>query len=269
MISIIVSWRDRIELKKALPALVGTSNKVAGEIILVNFSGSIDLLRDQLEGYEQFVRVINVERQPIFNKCAALNVGAAASKRQMFFFCDCDVILDPMQIKGLVSRVAADGNSFATLENVRESEAAEKAPGNIILSGYSLSLRVRSGRKLKITHEGLNYETGSRMAPGLLIVKRADFLKIDGYNSEFIGWGWESQDIIGRLILGGGLERITEGTALHLSHSDHSRVHHCMAKDRWENRDRIFRQAIQNYNEGNFSGTYTADIRKYLTTPFK
>jgi N-terminal domain of galactosyltransferase len=92
-------------------------------------------------------------------------------------------------------------------------------------------------------------EKGTRQAPGLLLVRRSDFMRIEGYNGRLHGWGWEDQDMIARLTLGAGLRRIQRGVATHLSHGDTARIaHYPPVRDRWESRDRMFRQALSNYD---------------------
>jgi hypothetical protein len=66
--------------------------------------------------------------------------------------------------------------------------------------------------------------------------------------------------MIARLTLGAGLHRITEGYAIHLSHDDDARTsHYPPGKDRWESRDRMFRQALDAYDRNDFAGTFTRD----------
>jgi hypothetical protein len=66
--------------------------------------------------------------------------------------------------------------------------------------------------------------------------------------------------MISRLTLGRGLRRIMSGNAIHLSHDDHARIAYYPAvTSRWESRDRMFRTALANYDDGNFLGTYDRD----------
>lgn len=63
MLSIIVSWLDRQELGKTLPGLVESSKAVNGDLTIVNFGGSCDMLRDQIGEYHSLVNVVQVEPQ--------------------------------------------------------------------------------------------------------------------------------------------------------------------------------------------------------------
>jgi glycosyltransferase involved in cell wall biosynthesis len=259
-VSIIVSWRDRHELRSALPNLSALAECASGEIIVVNFGGSALLLEAQLQGFKTKVQVVTVEESRYFNKAAAQNIGAANSRFSVLFFCDCDIMVDPVSLWGTIAKVASEPHTFATLAGVRETNCNSRKAKHIVSFGYTLQLRTADGRNLSIIDNEEDANTGTRQAPGLLIVKREDFLRIGGYNARLHGWGWEDQDMISRLTLGLGLKRISEGDALHLSHDDNARLKDYPAvASRWESRDRMFRAALANYDRADFNGTFTSD----------
>jgi hypothetical protein len=130
----------------------------------------------------------------------------------------------------------------------------------VVAFGYELHIKTADGRRLEIIDSEEDSQTGLRNAPGLLLVRRDDFVAINGYNAGLHGWGWEDQDMIARLTLGRGLRRVMAGNAIHLSHDDHARIAHYPAvASRWESRDRMFRTALANYDDNNFRGTYDRD----------
>lgn len=263
MLSIVVPWRDRQELARALPAMVAVVRATGGDLTVVNFGGKRPALRQQIAGWEGDLSVVEVADQRYFNKSLAQNLGAAASLHPHLFFCDCDVLLDCQALVDLVHRLRDTPGSFATLAGVRESESNARGARHVVCFGYELRIRTADGRQLHICDHEEDAANGARQAPGLLLVRRSDFLSIGGYNSRLHGWGWEDQDMIGRLTLGAGLSRIQEGIAVHLSHDDAARIAaYPPVKDRWESRDRMFRQALANYDAADFQGTYEADVRQ-------
>jgi GT2 family glycosyltransferase len=262
MLSIVVSWRDRAELARALPGLLATARAAGGEVVVVNFGGSPGLLAEQLRGHEDAVRVVRVDGQPYFNKSAAQNLGAAHAAHPLYFFCDCDIVLEPATVLALAARVDGEPGAFGTLAGVRESELNARGGKHVVCFGYHLRIRTADGRLLEIVDNGEDAEDGTRQAPGLLLVRRSDFRAVGGYNARLHGWGWEDQDMIGRLTLGAGLRRITQGYAVHLSHDDAARVSAYPLSDRWESRDRMFRQALANYDRADFQGTFEADAAR-------
>jgi glycosyl transferase family 7 (putative galactosyltransferase) len=262
MLSIVVSWRDRAELGRALPSLLDAAASVEGDVTVVNFSGDRQLLLDQLGPRRHAVRVVDVAGEAYFNKSAAQNVGAAHSARPLLFFCDCDIVLEPGTVREIVEALLAAEGRFATLAGVRESELNSRGGNHVVSFGYVLRVRTADGRLLEIVDNEEDARDGTRQAPGLLLVRRDDFLAINGYNSGLHGWGWEDQDMISRLTLGRGLTRLSKGTALHLSHDDRARIAHYPITDRWESRDRMFRKALSNYDRADFRGTYAQDIAR-------
>jgi predicted glycosyltransferase involved in capsule biosynthesis len=261
MFSIVVSWRDRIELGQALPTMLAVANAVGGDVNVVSYSGSRVLLDQQLGVYADAVNVIKVAGEEYFNKAAAQNIGASRTGGRMLFFCDCDILLDHDSVLGLLDKVDHSENTFGTLAGVRESELNSRGAHHVVSFGYELNIRTADGRHLRIVDNEEDAEDGTRQAPGLLIVHRKHFEAIDGYNSWLQGWGWEDQDMIARLTLGLGLTRISEGHAIHISHDDQARTSfYPPVSSRWESRDRMFRAALANYDNNHFAGTYREDM---------
>ena len=278
MLSIITSWRNRQELKQAWPRLAEAAALAGGDLTVVDYSGDRLQLAEQLQDYDpsvarvaraaqvapaaraRVVRVARVEGEPYFNKARAQNIGAYYGQHEILFFCDCDILINPHEIAELATEVANSNGTFATLAGVTESTVNARQAGNVVRFGYELRIQIANGRELHIVDFEENAADGTRQAPGLLLVKRTDFLAINGYNGRLHGWGWEDQDMISRLTLAAGLKRIQRGKAIHLSHDDAARMaHYPAARNRWESRDRMFRQALSLYDEGDFSGTFSQD----------
>ncbi|WP_213947477.1 glycosyltransferase family 2 protein [Luteibacter sp. dw_328] len=260
MLSLIVTWRDRDELVRALPSMVVAAESVEGELVIVNFGGDAQRLDTQLEGFAGRVRVIAGPPQRYFHKAVANNIGAHFARYPLLFFCDCDIILPEGLVAKLVQRLDTSPGHFATLAGVRETETNSRGGRHVVSFGYQLDIKTADGRRLRIVDNEEDANDGTRQAPGLLLVRKDDFLRIDGYNGQLHGWGWEDQDMISRLTLGAGLTRINEGHALHISHDDDGRIAaYPPVSSRWESRDRMFRTALANYDDANFMGSFSVD----------
>jgi glycosyltransferase involved in cell wall biosynthesis len=257
-LSVIVSWRDRGELGRALPTIAACAAAHGGEVLVVCFGGDRRDLDAQI-GSTPGAAVLEIGNQAYFNKPKAMNLGARHSRGRILFFCDCDILLDPVVFGELLHKVESTPDAFGTLAHVKETELNSRRARFIASFGYELRLKTADNRQVRIVDHEEDAETGLRMAPGLLLVRRESFEMVNGYNSQLDGWGWEDQDMICRLTLGAGLTRINYGRALHISHDDNARVQGLSAKDRWESRDRMFRRALANYDEANFQGTYAED----------
>lgn len=260
MLSIIVSWRDRHELSAALPSLVETARQRGGSVHVVNFGGDGQLLERQIGELARVVSVVEAPGGGYFNKSVSNNIGAAASPGDLLFFCDCDIVLNETA-SVLFDTVSNEAGTFGTISGVRESLPNARSADNLVCFGYTLHLKIRNGRTLDIIDNEEDVNDGTRQAPGLLCVRRSDFESVNGYNGRFEGWGWEDQDMIARLTLGQGLRRVQHGVVTHLSHDDSARTRHHPPHlaNRWESRDRMFRQALANYDAGQFEGTYDLD----------
>lgn len=266
MLTVIIPWFNRLELGKALPSIVENVKEVNGSICIVNFMGNLSLLLPQLSDLKKEVNVISFLGDQPFNKSRAQNLGAGSSKTDYLFFCDCDIILPPSSIKNLLAKVTADDSTFATLQGVRETDQNARKANNLVMFGYELKLKIKNGTTVRIIDNEEDVIEGTRQAPGLLMVKRDHFLKVNGYNSRLKGWGWEDQDMICRLTLSAKVKRVQSETALHISHDDASRMQsYHNYSDRWQSRDAMFRQAIANYDNGDFLGTYQQDTNDYLS----
>jgi len=263
-LSMVVSWRDRVELERALPSMLVALDAVDGDLHVVNFSGTPALLEAQLGAHADRVNLVEIGDERYFNKAAAQNLGAAHSRGEVLFFCDCDIVLAPDALSGMLALLAEDDRRFGTLAGVRESETNSRRANHVVSFGYELNIRTADGRHLRIVDNEEDADDGTRQAPGLLFVRRSHFESVDGYNGRLHGWGWEDQDMISRLTLGLGLQRVQSGSAVHLSHDDQARIgFYPPVSSRWESRDRMFRAALDNYDRRDFSGTWRADVARY------
>lgn len=263
MLSIIVTWRDRIELSMTIDSMIDCVSMLGGEVVIVNFSGDEQMLRSQLPTNES-IRIVNVSGEKFFNKSAAQNVGALSASYEILFFCDCDIIVERQEMIALVNSVSSERGIFATVAGVTETVINSRNASHVTKFGYTLNICTADGRELLIVDNEEDGKNGTRQAPGLLVVRKADLFKIDGYNGELKGWGWEDQDMIARLTLGLGLKRVQLGNFLHVSHDDTARmVHYPAFSSRWESRDRMFRKALENYDNNNFLGSLDRDRQRF------
>lgn len=260
MLSIIVSWRDRFELEQSIKSMINVVDKLNGELILVNYGGDVDYLLKLKNGKES-IKIINYPIKSYFHKTKAQNLGAYFASQEILFFCDCDILLEESYLENITKLLKKDNDHFATLLGVKETLPNSREAKNVIEFGYELYVKIANGNTLTIIDNEENALSGTRQAPGLLLVSKEKFLKINGYNGRLNGWGWEDQDMISRLTLGLGLKREKEGIAFHISHNNESRTKHYPIQDQWESRDRMFRQALNFYDNNDFKGTFDSDTQ--------
>ena len=262
MVSIVITWRDRKELGVTLPHMISVAEEIKGEIILVNFGGDSELLQGAIIA-SPYLRLIDVGTTGYFNKPAAQNIGASYAGFPRLFFCDCDIILSGSILADLCQGLERTDRAFVTIAGVRESVSNARNANNLTCFGYRLHLKVRNGREVFIDDHEEDALTGERNAPGLLMVNKADFEFVGGYNSQLDGWGWEDQDMICRLTLHAGLARVLAGHVIHVSHPEEERMAAYPYQDRWTSRDKMFRLALANYDASRFEGSFAYDSRAY------
>jgi len=113
------------------------------------------------------------------------------------------------------------------------------------------------GRKIHYQASRRNASGNMRAGPGILLTKKSDLLKVQGYNSNLETWGWEDDDILVRLQYALRLRRVQTGAALHLTHGDDRRALHGSGA----RSDRLnFLKCCRNYSNGLFLGTYCSDV---------
>lgn len=266
MISVIIPWANRTELALALPSIIENIKTIGGDLTIVNLGGCMENLKKQILhcSCRYNINIINIPKVSSFNKSVAQNIGVKYTNNPYLFFCDCDIILPTGLLKEIFLLLIDSPNSFATLAKVKETKINSRNANNLISITNTIKLKIKDGTEISIKDNEENALDGTRTAAGLLMVTRENFKIVNGYNNKFDGWGWEDQDIISRLALYAKLKYITYGVAMHISHNDNVRMKSYIEKynNRWRSKDLMYRQALHNYDMGNFLGTYEQDYEQ-------
>jgi hypothetical protein len=131
-----------------------------------------------------------IEAETYFNKSRAINLGVALSEASYIIGCDADVLIN-----------IATLSSWAQTFLDRPSARIALTPTHMVE-----------------TADGL-----IRDAPGIVALAARSFLAVQGYSSEFLGWGFEDRDFLWRLNQV-GIQVIKTGVADHISHSEIERT---------------------------------------------
>jgi Glycosyl transferase family 2 len=268
-LSVIVPWSNRDSLRDTLAGNQYWLTADDVEVILVNCGGDAQRFHSILKDSPHIpAKLIEIPACK-FNKSLALNVGLYASAGHTVFVLDADVIVHSDPVAELLPLV--DENTFLTLDRVRESEIDEpwwKLPDHQVAGEnnfiqamtetHSIEFRWADNTVTRINAYRANICDESRAGPGLIMAKREHLLRIEGYNSELQLWGWEDNDVDVRLRRALGLKHQDFGQALHLTHGNELRNLNGLdhRQSDFENLARVCRR----YSQGNFMGTYSADI---------
>ena len=181
-----------------------------------------------------------------FNKSLALNLGAAGAAGEALLFVDCDVVLERHFLRDALKRLV--GNKFVTLAAVCESRLKRGNALAKVTAKYSLELVVNK-RRIDICTNVVRPLAGVRSGPGIILLRRTQFVRVGGMNAKLKHWGWEDLDLIARL----QFKRYTRceyGNGLHISHTRSADVY---------SESTNFLRCLANYAAGDFEGTLRLD----------
>jgi predicted glycosyltransferase involved in capsule biosynthesis len=253
--SIIIPWCNRPEIAQALPKNAEWLASSGAEVILVSSAGDVTRLRELIKpcGYPG-IRLLHLEGVKHFNKPECLNVGAFFSRTDWVLTLDADIILLDDFLESGMKRIAGR-QCLATVKEVAELGPEVRLNpsdphGAVLKRTITTEVTHENGRAASIEYGVDKY--GTRSGVGLVLVKREHFIAVQGLNSNMRGWGYEDFDFQIRLQLGLGLERVSLGRALHVTHpsTPTGTVSHA----------RNIALAWQNYSQGKLDGTFDSDI---------
>jgi GT2 family glycosyltransferase len=181
----------------------------------------------------------------------ALNIGVSAAETPLVLLLDADIRLDSNSISEMQNGLM--DNAFVTVAEVREWGRPKSYPTEVahLESIRHITELTINGRRVSAETSYVSVPHGCRSGPGLVLLRKDDYIRVGGMNSELRGWGWEDIDLVIRLQLS-GLSRITAGRVHHVAHehlptnssSQARNADHCLA----------------NYAIGKLTGTYDEDI---------
>jgi hypothetical protein len=260
LLSVVIPWHNRFELERTLAEngrILAAHNL---EILVVNCGGETSWLSLRLKGLS-LPRLCRIEVPTgHFNKSLALNLGTFVSHAPNLFFLDADIILKEDFIAKAIDTLSC--SCFVTVDRVYESMTqASREPQFLKTLVYTIELADRRGRLVRLETNRLHLDDRSRGAPGLILLRKQDFLDVGGMNADLERWGWEDLDLLARLQLSLGLERRSMGSVVHLSHGDDVRNLGTMTRAISEAHN--FSQCLASYCIGYFQGTYLEDVKTW------
>ena len=264
----VIPWKNRPELKTSLGYNAAIFNNLSIKVVIVNCGGDNKQLKD-------IVRTSGITTELIylptatFNRSLALNIGSYYSSSDLLFLVDADVLANQDSLVEAIAYLKHDNNCVITIKELMESIPEHTPPyfDRGCLKEVTLTQLTHfvwsNGSTTSVPNWRSNLQNGSQGGQGQLIVKRQDLLRIGGYDSEFVGWGFEDIDVLIRLqhVLHARHEQIGEAT--HISHGDDIRNIDFGPKHVTNRRNRLF--AFAKYGEGQFDGSILKDNHDWST----
>jgi len=254
-VSILIPWCNRPEIARSLPKNAEWLRTAQAEVIIVSSAGDVSRLQEMIRACNcPSLRLLHVEGVQHFNKPECLNIGAFFSRGDWLLTLDADIVLDADFLKDAINMIEGH-DRFATVKEVVELGPdirlhPSDPQGAVVKRTITTQVEHENGRSASIEYSVDRH--GTRSGVGLVLVKKKDFLAVQGLNSNLRGWGYEDFDFQVRLQLGLGLTRISLGKAQHVSHPS--------APTAAVSHSRNIAIAWQNYSKGKLEGTFNNDI---------
>ena len=257
-ISVIVPVYNRLEHLRALFLCLLKQKKQPDELIITDDGSSqkvLDFIGDLIPKSEFKVKHIYQEDKG-FRKTRALNNAVRNSIGDLLIFCDQDLIFGDEYVETIASNIKENiflmGRAHTlkreekdfVLENIEKINLYEEIVKNLpdsyiptIKKMLNEDKRRRLLKTFKLAKRGIKL-----VGMSYALMKNA-YIKVNGYDENYIGWGQEDDDFGNRLTVAGinGKELITKNIQLHLWHySDPTKVHSSNEEYYYKRKEEIF-----------------------------
>ncbi|MBU1619844.1 MAG: glycosyltransferase family 2 protein [Gammaproteobacteria bacterium] len=259
MISVIIPWKDRPELRQTLADNLAAFEKIPElELLIVNMGGEqqhLLALLDATDCKHLSVKVVHIFTE-FFNKSFALNWGINSATQDTVFVLDADVLLSHSALSELYHHVS--DTDFANIKSVTESNPQHSHDFHTLCQTRTvLTLPIGQNQHTEILVNQSSLTNHLRTAPGLIMARKQHLLAIEGFDSKMTYWGWEDLDLIVRLKAKLNLQQLLAGQATHLTHDDSSR--NLGALNRAQSDHQNFSYCLDKYASGQFLGSLHQD----------
>lgn len=257
-ISVIVPVYNRLEHFRALFLCLLRQKKQADELIITDDGSSqkvLDFISDLIPKAQFKVKHIYQEDKG-FRKTRALNNAVRNSTGDLLIFCDQDLIFGEEYIETIANNIKNNiflmGRAHHTtedekniilsdIENINSyNEIIKKLPAKYI---ETIDKMLKEDRKRRIIKTLRLAKRGIRLVGMSYALMKEAYLKVNGYDENYVGWGQEDDDFGNRLTVAGinGKELITQNIQLHLWHySDPTKIHSANEEYYYKRKKEIF-----------------------------
>lgn len=257
-ISVIVPVYNRLEHLRALFLCLLRQKKQADELIITDDGSSqkvLDFIGDLIPEAKFKVKHIYQEDKG-FRKTRALNNAVRNSLGDLLIFCDQDLIFGEEYVETIAGNIKENiflmGRAHTlkreekdfVLENIEKINSYEEIVKNLpdsyiptIKKMLNEDKRRRLLKTFKLAKRGIKL-----VGMSYALMKNA-YIKVNGYDENYIGWGQEDDDFGNRLTVAGinGKELVTKNIQLHLWHySDPTKVHSSNEEYYYKRKEEIF-----------------------------
>ena len=257
-ISVIVPIYNRLEHLRALFLCLLKQKKQPDELIITDDGSSqkvLDFIGDLIPKAQFKVKHIYQEDKG-FRKTRALNNGVRNSIGDLLIFCDQDLIFGEEYIETIAKNIKNDIFLMGRAHHITEAEKSiilsdinkiatyneivQKIPSKYI---ETIKKILKEDRKRRLLKTFKLAKRGIRLVGMSYALMKDSYIKVNGYDENYIGWGQEDDDFGNRLTVAGinGKELVTKNIQLHLWHySDPTKVHSSNEEYYYKRKEEIF-----------------------------
>jgi len=137
----------------------------------------------------------------MWNKCWAFNNGIVLAKSNIIAFHDIDVIVSPDQLLETITCLEEDKNAGL----IYPYNGMFLCVAEAIKNEFATTLTISTFDKYFPENTTVNYDDGNVLVGhvssvgGLVLGRRDNLIKAHGYNPNFIGWGYEDNELPARV----------------------------------------------------------------------
>ena len=257
-ISVIVPVYNRLEHLRALFLCLLRQRKQADELIITDDGSSqkvLDFIGDLIPKAKFKVKHIYQEDKG-FRKTRALNNAVRNSLGDLLIFCDQDLIFGEEYVETIASNIKEniflmgrahtlkkEEKDFA-LENIEKINSYEEIVKNLPDSYIpTIKKMLNEDKKRRLLKTFKLAKRGIKLVGMSYALMKNAYIKVNGYDENYIGWGQEDDDFGNRLTVAGinGKELVTKNIQLHLWHySDPTKVHSSNEEYYYKRKEEIF-----------------------------
>ena len=257
-ISVIVPVYNRLEHLRALFLCLLRQKKQADELIITDDGSSqkvLDFIGDLIPKAKFKVKHIYQEDKG-FRKTRALNNAVRNSSGDLLIFCDQDLIFGEEYIETIASNIKENiflmGRAHTlkreekdfVLENIEKINSYEEIVKNLPDSYIpTIKKMLNEDKKRRLLKTFKLAKRGIKLVGMSYALMKNAYIKVNGYDENYIGWGQEDDDFGNRLTVAGinGKELVTKNIQLHLWHySDPTKVHSSNEEYYYKRKEEIF-----------------------------
>tara|TARA_R110002167_G_scaffold55962_3_gene158957 strand:- start:20820 stop:21623 length:804 start_codon:yes stop_codon:yes gene_type:complete len=156
-----------------------------------------------ISGYDDIVAVF-MENDGDYNKCRGYNVGLSCVDTELVCFLDADCIISKENLDQTIKTsldtnmicIGYNGTCIYLTESVKSGIASMSKPGDTL---YCNMDSLVSHDNIQTDYTNKHYTVGNTKAVGGCLMGKTNlFRAINGFNPNFIGWGYEDNEIISR-----------------------------------------------------------------------